>query len=61
MYEMNLAEKSMIEEIKTRLKNIYDPKLIYLFGSYAWGSPDQNSDMDIAVVVENSNEKLVSN
>lgn len=57
MFEMNSYEKSMIEDIKLRLKNVYNPKLIYLFGSYAWGTPNQNSDIDIAVVVENSNEK----
>ncbi len=57
MYEMSLDEKSILEEIKSRLQNVYNPKLIYLFGSYAWGTPEQHSDIDIAVIVEESDEK----
>ncbi len=30
---------------------------IYIFGSFAWGTPDFNSDIDIFVVVEKSDEK----
>jgi predicted nucleotidyltransferase len=30
---------------------------IYLFGSYAWGNPTDDSDLDILVVVEKSDKK----
>lgn len=30
---------------------------IYLFGSYAWGIPAAESDLDLLVVVHDSNEK----
>lgn len=43
-----------IEEVKNRLVKVYDPLKIYLFGSYAWGTPDQDSDLDVLVVVEKS-------
>ncbi|HBM16824.1 MAG TPA: DNA polymerase III subunit beta [Lentisphaeria bacterium] len=46
-----------LQEIKNRLISVYKPETIYLFGSYAWGNPDKNSDVDLAVIVEKSNEK----
>ena len=36
--------------IETILRNI-DAKFIYLFGSYAYGIPNENSDIDIYVVL----------
>lgn len=38
-----------IQEITNKLKSI-DPLLIVLFGSYAQGSPHEDSDIDILVV-----------
>jgi len=46
--------KEIIEKIKKSLIETYNPKYIYLFGSYAWGSPNNDSDMDFFVVVEES-------
>ncbi len=56
MYEMNSTEKSILKEIKKRLTDLYHPRQIFLFGSYAWGTPHTNSDFDIAVIVEENNE-----
>lgn len=42
----------MIEEAKNRLVKLYDPLSIFIFGSYAWGHPDEDSDLDILVVVD---------
>lgn len=47
----------IIEEVKKRLIQTYDPIAIYLFGSYAWGHPNDESDLDILVVVHSSDEK----
>ena len=47
----------IIEEVKNRLIKVYDPVAIYLFGSYAWGNPDDDSDLDLLIVVEKSDEK----
>jgi predicted nucleotidyltransferase len=47
----------IIEEVKKRLVNVYQPEAIYLFGSYAWGHPDEESDLDLLVVVRTSDEK----
>ena len=50
-------DSQIIEEIKGRLVDLYHPMMIFLFGSYAWGAPEENSDLDIAVVVKQSDEK----
>lgn len=50
-------DKSLFEIIKTRLSTAYNPLSIYIFGSYAWGTPTQDSDVDVVVVVDKSDEK----
>ena len=52
-----MGNKKMIEILKKRLIEAYRPKTIYLFGSHAWGKPDSQSDFDILVVVDKSDEK----
>jgi predicted nucleotidyltransferase len=32
------------------------PEKIYLFGSHAWGAPTPDSDVDLFVIVNNSNQ-----
>ena len=52
-----MISKSVIEEVKNRLVKTYNPIAIYLFGSYAWGTPNEDSDLDLLVVIETSEEK----
>lgn len=52
-----MISPEIIDEVKKRLVNVYDPEMIYLFGSYAWGHPDDESDLDLLVVVRISDEK----
>ena len=47
-----MIDNVMIEEVKQRLIKTYNPVGIYIFGSYAWGSPDEESDLDLVVVVD---------
>ena len=51
-----MIKKDVIEEVKKRLVKVYDPLEIYVFGSYAWGKPTEDSDLDLCVVVEDSIE-----
>ena len=46
-----------IKEIAKRIKSNMDVKDIILFGSYAYGTPNENSDIDLIVVL---NEKGIS-
>lgn len=47
-----MIDKNTIEEVKQRLVATYNPVAIYIFGSYAWGNPAPDSDLDLLVVVE---------
>jgi predicted nucleotidyltransferase len=47
----------IIEIVKDKLKEAYKPKVIYLFGSHAWGRPNEQSDLDVLIVVDKSDEK----
>ena len=52
-----MISKEIIEEVKNRLIKTYNPVSIYLFGSYAWGCPTEDSDLDLMIVIEKSDEK----
>jgi len=52
-----MITQEIINEVKNRLVKTYDPVSIYLFGSYAWGKPNEDSDLDLLIVVEKSSEK----
>ena len=52
-----MINKETIEEVKNRLVKTYNPIAIYLFGSYAWGTPTEDSDLDLLIVIDKSDEK----
>jgi len=52
-----MIDNSLLETVKTKLSDVYAPLSIYVFGSYAWGTPTAQSDLDLVVVVENSTDK----
>jgi uncharacterized protein len=47
-----IVDQIILDEVKKRLINTFDPRAIYLFGSYAWGIPDEESDLDLLIVVD---------
>ena len=53
-----IIEKTTIDESINRLVRAYQPEEIYLFGSYAWGEPTEDSDLDILIVVSESDDKF---
>ena len=52
MDTFKLITPEQIEEVKNRLIAAYNPTQIYLFGSYAWGTPHVDSDLDLMVVID---------
>lgn len=52
-----MISKKILEEVKKRLIRTYNPRMIYLFGSYAWGTPTEESDLDLLIVIDKSEEK----
>ena len=49
-----MIEKRKINEIVSRIARVINPKKIILFGSYAIEKANDESDLDLLVVVENS-------
>ncbi len=54
MNETNI--KKIKRELFKRLSNEYGSEEIYIFGSYAYGKPSVDSDIDIGIIVPNSDE-----
>ena len=52
MDTFELITSEQIEEVKKRLVAAYNPTKIYIFGSYAWGQPHVDSDLDLMVVID---------
>ena len=50
-------KNKLLKEAKKLLIGVYNPIEIYLFGSYAWGTPTKDSDLDFLIVVEESDKK----
>ncbi len=48
--------ETLLPEMTRRLVAEFDPCQIYLFGSYAWGQPNEDSDVDLFVIVPDSDE-----
>lgn len=42
---------SSVEEVSKRIAQQFDPERIVLFGSHAYGLPDEDSDVDLLVVL----------
>jgi predicted nucleotidyltransferase len=51
-----VVSKSEIENAIKLLVETYVPVYIFIFGSYAWGTPHKDSDVDFLVVVKDSKE-----
>jgi predicted nucleotidyltransferase len=52
-----MITNEIINSVTQKLVAAYNPITIYLFGSYAWGTPDDESDLDLLIVVEKSDQK----
>lgn len=53
---MKAATPELLDEIARELADEFNPEEIILFGSHAWGAPDEHSDIDILVIVSESDE-----
>ncbi|MCK6629049.1 MAG: nucleotidyltransferase domain-containing protein, partial [Anaerolineae bacterium] len=51
---MKTINPDLLEEIVRRLVAEFQPEQIILFGSHAWGTPDEDSDLDLLVIVSES-------
>lgn len=48
---MQPITNELIQEIKNRIVSAVHPEKIVLFGSYAYGTPTKDSDLDLLVIM----------
>jgi predicted nucleotidyltransferase len=53
---MKTISQALLDEVTRRLAIEFQPEQVWLFGSHAWGEPDEGSDLDLLVVVGQSTE-----
>lgn len=50
--------KEILWQIVETIKKKYDPEKIILYGSFAYGTPDKNSDIDLLIIKDTSERPL---
>ena len=55
---MKVLDEKLLETVTRRLVSEFQPEQIW-FGSHAWGTPKEDSDVDLFVIVSTSEEKPV--
>ena len=53
---MKTISREGIDEMTRRLVAEFQPEQVILFGSHTWGTPDDDSDVDLMVIVSNSDQ-----
>lgn len=53
---MQQVTTELLEQITQKLAVTLNPEQIILFGSYAYGEPNEDSDIDLMVIVSHSDE-----
>ena len=56
---MKTLDNDLLETVKQRLVTEFQPEQIWLFGSHAWGAPTDNSDIDLMVILAQSDERPI--
>lgn len=59
LHAVKTIQSDLLNETVERLKTEFQPEEIYLFGSHAWGTPNEDSDVDLMVVVPSSDERPI--
>lgn len=55
---MNERIRQILSEIVEKLKKEYSPLKIILYGSYAYGSPTDDSDIDLFILKETNKRRV---
>ena len=53
--QTSLHIEQLLSDITNRLVQEFRPENIFLFGSHVWGTPHKDSDLDLLVIVTDSN------
>lgn len=47
-----MIKKETIRRLVKKIKTEFQPQKVILFGSYAWGKPTEDSDVDLFLIME---------
>ncbi len=53
-----MISRKTITDITRKIAESLNPEKIILFGSYAWGKPDKDSDLDLFVIMESTERPI---
>jgi predicted nucleotidyltransferase len=53
---MKILDENLLRTATRRLVAEFQPEQVWLYGSHAWGKPHDDSDIDLFVVVSDSEE-----
>lgn len=53
---MKVLSEDLLQTATQRLVAEFQPEQVWLFGSHAWGTPHEDSDVDLMVIVPRSDE-----
>jgi len=56
-----MITQKQIDQIVKKIVNEYKPSKIILFGSFAYGNPTKNSDLDILIIKDDDVPKIQRN
>ncbi len=54
----NAKLKKLVSEVVERIKTGYHPEKIILYGSYAYGKPTEDSDLDLLIIKQTSKRRV---
>lgn len=57
---MTTQVQNEIQRITDKIVKDYQPEKIILFGSYAWGKPTKDSDIDLMIIKETDDTRKAS-
>ncbi len=53
-----MISDTMIKNISNRITEEFQPEKIILFGSYAWGTPTADSDVDLFIIKDSTEKRI---
>ncbi len=53
-----MISRETITDIIMRIAEYFNPEKIIVFGSYAWGRPNKDSDLDLFIVMESTERPI---
>ena len=56
---MKTLDENLLQAATERLVAEFQPEQIWLFGSHAWGNPHEDSDVDLMVIVPQTEERAI--